>query len=156
MFYENHTMAASRKEGTPPSFAPAGPGPDTIRVVFARKLQAAMNEKGLTQTELARRVAPLVKNTRVGRSNINKYVRAKVLPLPPVLEAIAKVLETRATELLPMRSASTAMEHPPFSLRDMENNDNMSWLQINMAVPYRKALKIIGILKGEDDEGGGG
>jgi hypothetical protein len=48
-----------------------------------------MNEKGWTQAELARRVAPLLKNSRIGRDNISKYVRGKVLPLPHVLDALA-------------------------------------------------------------------
>ena len=61
---------------------------------FARRLQAKRNEKGWTQSELARRMAPLLKDSRIGRDNISKYVRGKVLPLPPLLEAMSKVLES--------------------------------------------------------------
>ena len=136
----------------PVGTAAPGATPDAIRVVFARKLQAAMSEKGLTQTELARRVVPLVKNTKVGRSNINKYVRAKVLPQPPVLEAIAKVLEMRVTDLLPARPSSAVEEHPPLTMRTMPDDPNMTWIQINMAVPWKKALKVVAMLKSNDDE----
>ena len=68
--------------------------PAAIRQDFARRLQNKLNDKGWTQAELARRMVPLLKDSRVGRDNISKYVRGKVLPLPPHLEAMAKVLES--------------------------------------------------------------
>jgi transcriptional regulator with XRE-family HTH domain len=72
---------------------------------FARRLQKALNARGWTQSELARRIAPLLKPTfRIGRDNVSKWVRGKVLPLPPALEAICKVLEIETRDLLPERA----------------------------------------------------
>src|SRR5262245_21670163 len=81
----------------------SGAPPSAIRLDFARRLQNALSDKGWNQAELARRVAPLLKESRIGRDNISKYVRGKVLPLPHALEAIAKVLGMESRDLLPER-----------------------------------------------------
>jgi hypothetical protein len=57
------------------------------------------------QRVVRRLFAPLLKPTfRIGRDNVSKWVRAKVLPLPPALEAVCKVLEMETRELLPERA----------------------------------------------------
>ncbi len=151
-FYEDGT--AVRPYGIPLSgAASSGAPPEAIRMEFARRLQSALNEKGWTQSELARRVAPLLKHSRIGRDNISKYVRGKVLPLPPALEAIAKVLELRSNDLLPMRASAAGSEHPPISVRDMGDN-GLAWVQINMALPWDQALEIQGIIKRKVRDGG--
>ena len=149
-FYEDNTVAAKRYEAPPQGAVSSGAPPEAIRMEFARRLQHALNEKGWTQSELARRVAPLLKHSRIGRDNISKYVRGKVLPLPAALEAIAKVLDLRSQELLPVR-ASAAAEHPPISIRDMGDNE-MAWLQLNMALPWSKVIKIQQIVRAKNDE----
>jgi transcriptional regulator with XRE-family HTH domain len=108
-----------------------------------------MNEKGWTQAELARRVAPLLKNSRIGRDNISKYVRGKVLPLPHVLDALARVLGCEARDLLPSRGTrATADEHAPLGVRDIGNG--RVWLRVDQALEWPMALKILGLLKGAD------
>lgn len=120
----------------------AGAPPEAIRMEFARRLQHALNERGWTQSELARHVAPLLKNRRLGRDNISKYVRGKVLPLPVALEAICKVLELKTSDLLPVRSQPIgSQEHPPINVRMMPDSD-MGWLQINMALPFNIIVEI--------------
>jgi transcriptional regulator with XRE-family HTH domain len=71
---------------------------------FGRRLQMELNDKGWTQSELARRIAPLLPNSRTGRDNVSKWVRGKVLPLPPALYAICKILEMETSDLLPERA----------------------------------------------------
>lgn len=120
-----------RREG-----ALSGAPPEAIRMEFARRLQNAMNERGWTQAEMARRVAPLLKNRRLGRDNISKYVRGKVLPLPVALDAICKVLDLKTSDLLPVRATPVAsQEYPPINIR-MSPDSDMGWLQINMALPF--------------------
>src|SRR5829696_3192513 len=53
----------------------ASASPDAIKADFGRRLQAALNEKGWNQSELARRVAPLLPRSSIARDNISKYVR---------------------------------------------------------------------------------
>jgi hypothetical protein len=58
-----------------------------IRLEFARRLQQKLDERGWSQSDLARRMAPLLPDSRIGRDNISKYCNAKVLPLSHHLEA---------------------------------------------------------------------
>jgi transcriptional regulator with XRE-family HTH domain len=126
----------------------SGAPPAAIRLEFARRLQNAMNDKGWTQAELARRMAPLLRESRIGRDNISKYVRGKVLPLPPALEAMAKVLGVEARDLLPSRGTqATAEEHAPLDVRDI--GENRVWLRVNQAVDWPIALQILGLLRGK-------
>jgi transcriptional regulator with XRE-family HTH domain len=126
----------------------SGAPPAAIRLEFARRLQNALNDKGWTQSELARRMAPLLIESRIGRDNISKYVRGKVLPLPPALEAMAKVLGVEARDLLPSRGTqATAEEHAPLDVRDI--GENRVWLRVNQAVDWPIALQILGLLRGK-------
>jgi transcriptional regulator with XRE-family HTH domain len=124
---------------------------------FARRLQGALNDRGWTQTELVRRMVPHLKGSRVGRSNINKYVRAKTLPLPAALEAMAKALEMRPSDLLPARvTLAASEERPPMSV-SMSPDGNMVRIKLNMELPFAKALEIQQIIrnhfKRNDEEG---
>src|SRR5262245_64678077 len=131
-----------------------GAPPVAIRMDFAKRLQDALSDRGWTQSELARRMAPLLKESRIGRDNISKYVRGKVLPLPPALEAMAKVLGVESKDLLPTRATSTTSDElAPSSLRDL--GDGRYWLQVNMAVDPDVALEVMrlirhGLKKGND------
>jgi transcriptional regulator with XRE-family HTH domain len=88
---------------------------------FGRRLQKQLNAKGWTQAELARRVARAQPSFLVGRDSVSKWVRAKVLPLPPALEAICKVLEIKTTDLLPERATpiSEPYDHSACGEREM-------------------------------------
>jgi transcriptional regulator with XRE-family HTH domain len=142
---------AKRDHAPPPSgTVPSGAPPEAIRMEFARRLQAALNERGWTQSELARRMAPLLKHSRLGRDNISKYVRGKVLPLPPALEAMAKVLGVEGRDLLPSRGRqATAEEHAPLDVRDI--GEGRVWLRVNQAVDWPIALQILGLLRGKEN-----
>jgi transcriptional regulator with XRE-family HTH domain len=147
--------ALAKRYHTPPlgGTASSGAPPEAIRMEFARRLQSALNARGWTQSELARRMAPLLKDSRLGRDNISKYVRGKVLPLPPALEAMAKVLEIKTFELLPARATPSAgVEHPPMSVKDI--GEGRVWLQINRSVTWGKGLEILRILQEEDKNEG--
>ena len=125
-----------------------GAPPAAIRMDFAKRLQDALSDRGWTQSELARRMAPILKESRIGRDNISKYVRGKVLPLPPALEAMAKVLAMESKDLLPSRATQAVSDGlSPLDVRDI--GGGRVWLQINQAVDWPKALKIMGLLKGD-------
>jgi transcriptional regulator with XRE-family HTH domain len=130
-----------------------GAPPVAIRMDFAKRLQDRLNDKGWTQSELARRMAPLLKESRIGRDNISKYVRGKVLPLPAALEAMAKVLGCDSKDLLPSRATQGAAEElSPLDVRDI--GAGRVWLQINQAVDWDVALDVMKRLR-EGTKGGG-
>jgi transcriptional regulator with XRE-family HTH domain len=121
---------------------------------FAKRLQDRLNDKGWTQSELARRMAPLLKESRIGRDNISKYVRGKVLPLPPALEAMAKVLGVESKDLLPARATqAVADELSPMDVRDI--GGGRVWLQVNQAVDWEVALDVMRRIR-EGSKGGSG
>jgi transcriptional regulator with XRE-family HTH domain len=123
-----------------------GAPPVAIRMDFAKRLQDKLNDKGWTQSELARRMAPLLKESRIGRDNISKYVRGKVLPLPPALEAMAKVLGVESKDLLPTRATqAVADELSPLDVRDI--GGGRVWLQVNQAVDWDVALDIMRLVR---------
>jgi transcriptional regulator with XRE-family HTH domain len=132
-----------------------GAPPVAIRMDFAKRLQDALNDKGWTQSELARRMAPLLKESRIGRDNISKYVRGKVLPLPPALEAMAKVLGVESKDLLPTRATSIVSEEmSPSSLRDI--GGDRYWVQLNLALDADVALEIMRLVRQGLKKGGSG
>ena len=125
--------------------------PAAIRQDFARRLQNALNDKGWTQAELARRMAPLLKESRVGRDNISKYVRGKVLPLPPHLEAMAKALGIESRELLTSRGTQSGNEElAPRAMRYV--GEGRVWAQINQTMKESTALKLFQMLRDEEEK----
>lgn len=146
MYLEMEDMPRGSITGAPPA---------AIRMDFAKRLQDALSERGWTQSELARRMAPRLKESRIGRDNISKYVRGKVLPLPPALEAMAAVLGMDSKDLLPSRATSAVSdEQAPRSLRDI--GGGRYWIQINMALDEDVALEIMRLTRSGKKEGGGG
>jgi transcriptional regulator with XRE-family HTH domain len=113
---------------------------------FGRRLQKALNAKGWNQSELARRMAPLLPRTSIARDNISKYVRGKVLPQPLVLEAMATVLGVQPSDLLPARRTNIPAANPPLDARDL--GDGNVWLRVNRAVSWDVALQVMKLLRG--------
>ena len=133
MLAETTTMARESITGAPPA---------AIRMDFAKRLQDALSDRGWTQSELARRMAPLLKESRIGRDNISKYVRGKVLPLPAALEAMAKVLAMDSKDLLPSRATQAVSDGlSPLDVRDI--GGGRVWLQVNQAVDWEVALDVM-------------
>jgi len=132
----------------------SGAPPIAIRMDFAKRLQDRLSDLGWNQSELARRMAPLLKESRIGRDNISKYVRGKVLPLPAALAAMAKVLDCEPNDLLPSRATSgVSKELSPMDVRDI--GDGRVWLQINQAVDWDVALDVMRRIR-EGSKGGKG
>ena len=72
-------------------------------------------ERGWNQSELAHRTAPLLPHSRVGRDNISKWIRGKVLPLPHHLAALCKVLECEPPDLLPPAPPRNGKDEAPLA-----------------------------------------
>lgn len=111
------------------------------KVIFAQRLQAAMDAKGWNQSDLARAAAKVL-GRDLGRDNISNYVTAKHLPGSAVLKAVANALGCQPTDLLPARTVpSAAQVAPPIDVRDL--GDGYVFLRINKRVPWAKALEVL-------------
>lgn len=136
----------------------AGVNVDTkqIKKEFARNLQAAMIRVGWNQSELARQANNFLpkakpgqkRGTKMGRDLISHYVRARMLPGPAYLEAIAKALETRPEQLLPKAPSVQSSEDSPIEMSGLPGG--RVFLRIRRTVRQETALKIMGLLAQED------
>ena len=141
-----------RHFGTP-SVLPLGASQDQIKGEFARRLQAAMTEKGLMQSELAMRAATFMADKKFGRDLISFYVRAKSLPSPTHLRALCRALGKEPTELLPFHgvpggdNATTAS----FEVKDAGDGQN-AWVLMNRQMSWKKVRAILDIVHSPEAE----
>lgn len=127
---------------------------DFTRAEFARRLQAALDEKGWNQSDLARHAnnhlpAPERGKKRgkaMGRDSVSHYVRGKMLPLPSYLNAMAKALGKRPEDLMPPKRGGSA--GLPFEMRG--EPDGRVSLRVNRTVTSETAMKIMTLLLEED------
>lgn len=133
-----------------PSSLPLDAPRDAVLVEFGRRLQKHMVMKGWNQAELARRASDhMPGETQMSRDNISKYMNGVSMPSPMRLQAFAKTFNVSPNELLPSRGiVQVAEKMPAFDMRDI--GDGNVWLRVNQSIEWPKALKIMGILKGED------
>lgn len=134
-----------------PKFDPSSAPPQARKQEFARRLQALRVAKGWTQSDLARRAFGGGKEAK-GRDNISGYERAMRLPTPTMLKKMADALGVTTEELLPSGVRSSVEETlPAFDVRATSSDADNVWLRVNQSVPWDRAIKIMQILKGQDD-----
>lgn len=133
----------------PEDVALEGAPDEAVKREFAKRLQAAMVEKGWNQSELSRQAAAYMEDGKFGRDNVSGYIRALTIPTPPFLDALCKALGKKPNELLPKRAtADVDQKVPPLDVRDIQNGK--AWLRVNQAVDWPVAIKIMALLKGDD------
>lgn len=120
------------------------------RTEFARRLQRQIVLKGWTQSELATKAqAKAPEGMRIGPDSISHYVNGRYMPSPSHLKVLAETLGVDVLELLPVRGIPEAGETlPPIGVQDLNNGS--AWLRINQAVAWPIAVKVLGLLRGEE------
>ena len=111
--------------------------PEAVRREFARRLQAALLDKGWNQSELSRRA-------RINRDNVSNYVRGKRLPSAIILDKIVQALGTKVEELLPRAAIQIDPLMPEFDIRKMSGNT--VYLRVNRMVTWDQASKIMDLI----------
>lgn len=133
-------------------------GDKAVYAEFGRRLQARMIALGWNQSELSRRASAYlpkpakgqVQGHSLGRDRISSYIRGKYLPRPDALEALAKALGCKASDLLPPEGVPHVHEEGP--LLEMHSIDGQRVaLRINRVVTLRTATQIIALLEQEDN-----
>lgn len=116
-------------------------------VEFSNRLRKAMNDRGLSQSELGRQASEAL-GREIGRDSVSQYLRAITFPNPEKLQALCTVLKKEPAEILPTRGVTRSTDKiEPIGISQMANGD--AWLRINQQVPWEKAIKILAILKDE-------
>lgn len=109
---------------------PVGAPKDAVKREFAKRLQNAITARGWNQSELSRNAAKHMPDGKFGRDNVSNYVRGRVLPGPPHLNALAKALKVTPDDLLPSRyTKSVDDDNPPVDIKETE--DGRAWLRVN-------------------------
>ena len=123
------------------TFSATGHTVQNIRDEFAARLYYFMNKKGWNQSQLARQAG-------MHRDNISRYMKAGHMPNREGAEALARVLETDLSVLIPGQTARTTgnVEMPEGA--NITPADEHGWvrLKMNQRVPQQVAFKILGLL----------
>jgi transcriptional regulator with XRE-family HTH domain len=112
---------------------------------FAKRLQRAQLDKGMTQAELARA-------SGLGEDSISGYVRGRTLPRPAQLQKLCKVLGVERDALLPPQPVEEIASHRKPSLDFKDLGDGRAWLFLNQAVDFSTGLKIMQLLNDQYGE----
>jgi len=110
---------------------------------FGRRLQKLMLDRGLNQSELARR-------SDIGRDSVSTYIRGRSFPEPKSLNNMAKTLGLSPHELLPNTVASAIdSDNPSLEIKESTGHPGQVWMRLNRLVTSAQALKIMTILQQE-------
>jgi transcriptional regulator with XRE-family HTH domain len=86
----------------------------SLKADFADRLRTAIERKGWTMSETARRASGFLRDgDKFGRAHVWHYVQGKALPRMKYLEALSAALEVRPDELLPAEFAGGTAEPAP-------------------------------------------
>ena len=117
---------------------------EAVRREFGKRLQGLMIDKGWNQSELARRAG-------FGRDNVSAYIRGISMPGPLHLNALANALNVKPEEIMPSKGMPSVDDViPAMDVRDV--GKGLAWLRINQAVEWDTAIKIMQMLKSDDED----
>lgn len=124
------------------------------RAEFARRLSRQIVLKGWTAAELSRRAQAIADeqagSIRIGPDSISHYTNGRYMPSPAHARILSLALGVDLLELLPAKGLPEAGESlPPIGVQDL--NDGNAWLRVNQAVPWPLAVKVLGLLRGEEE-----
>jgi transcriptional regulator with XRE-family HTH domain len=115
---------------------------------FARRLHAAMNAKGLNNSDLARIVWGEAKDAKGytvarNRDRIGVYLKGDGFPEPKTLAKLAEALDTTAEELAPeITAASVDRERPELAMTMVSGHADKVHVQVNALLPLGVAVEI--------------
>jgi transcriptional regulator with XRE-family HTH domain len=122
---------------------------------FGRKIRHYLDERGMSQSDLARAVwgetkdkhgRPAAKN----RDRISQYVAGKSWPEPQNLARIAEALGVAPDELAPDVTATTVdREDPAIQMIMVQGHIDKVYLRVNTLVSLSGAARVISILEAD-------
>lgn len=117
---------------------------------FARRLQIALVENGMSQTDLAEEMKRRLPGRKgASKHAISSYIRAIAKPRPEQLVVISEILGTTPAALMPENLIPPAAREekrvPERRMEDLHNGN--VWVEIRQSLPYDKALKVLELVK---------
>ena len=138
---------------------PPGKGEDqtpileTRQQTFAKRLYHALLERGMTQSDLAKKVWNEYRvdtrgyETVVGKDRVSSWIRGRSMPEPHNLIRIAKALNMTPEDLAPNLTASAIeQEAPEIQITVIHNHPNKVLVKLNKIVPFDIATKIMNLV----------
>jgi hypothetical protein len=120
---------------------------------FAKRLYHALLDRGMTQSDLARKVWNETRidnrgfDTVVGKDRVSSWVRGRSMPEPHNLIKIAKALNMAVEDLAPNLTASAIeQEAPEIQITIIHNHPNKVLVKLNKIVPFDIATKIMNLV----------
>lgn len=127
---------------------PRDPNDQATYNEFARRLQAAMIDKGWGQSELARQAtARAPKGKTIHRADISRFIRGKNIPLAENLGPIARCLGVAVADLLPPGVPTATRDISPLEWKT--EGDGRVHMRMNCIVSMDVALKISELVRGD-------
>ncbi len=121
---------------------------EMAKAEFAKRLYGEIAKRGWTQSEFARFCG-------LARDAVSTYVRGRSLPSDAALQAMARVLEIPATQLLPISRApaQVALDEAGYfvELRDLPHDPGFVILKLNKRIPRKLAKQVVKLI--QDFEG---
>jgi transcriptional regulator with XRE-family HTH domain len=137
----------------PPRMSGARLPEERVRdIEFAKRLRNLMEERELSQSDLAAEIWGRYENTEKkyvarGRDRISVWINAKNFPDPKNLEKLAKVLKVKVSDLAPQALVKTAHRGvAEWSFTRPYGDDDRVFVQIARFVSNEAAHEIQGIL----------
>lgn len=125
-----------------------------IREKFADRLKYECSKRNWNQSDLAREASKHLPNgDEISRDNISNYCRARALPGPGFLRAMAKALGTTSEDLLPERGLPVPRDAgmlPSTDVRDA--GEGMALLRVNKRIPWPVAVQVLEVLNAHRKE----
>ena len=126
---------------------------------FSKRLWNILNEKNMSQTELAKRVWN-EKRTDAngyeswkGRDLISSYIRGRSQPSPQVLKRIADVLHVTPESLIPSTAAKIVEREPPaLQINMVAGHADKCLLKVNKLVSLQTALKVGQLIEADENK----
>jgi transcriptional regulator with XRE-family HTH domain len=124
---------------------------------FARKLHQLMIERGMSQSDLARKAFGVKTDARGydvarKRDRISVYLKGASIPDPVNLQKLAEALGVDISELAPdIQAATIDRENPEVALTAIAGHNDKVHLQVNKLLPMSLAAKIVGMIADYDE-----
>lgn len=122
---------------------------------FARRLRAALDERGMSQSDLARAVWGETEDKRgqkvaKNRDRVSQYLAGASYPEPQNLARIAEALNVKPEDLAPdMTAATVEREDPAIQMTVVGGHLDKVYLRVNTLVSLEGAAAVIQILKSD-------